>query len=112
MLRRPVEYALVPKAFVLDATDPERQPDYLKPRKATPYFGYGYQTWLYPYRTRTFQARGLFGQELIVQPESKLVVVIISALQTADVPGNIAVERNSFLGSVLTLLGGRADLYR
>ena len=103
---------LVPREFVLDATDPERQPDYLKPRKATPYFGYGYQTWLYPYRTRTFQARGLFGQELIVQPESQVVVVITSALKTADVPGNISTERNTFLGSVLTLLGGKADVYR
>lgn len=103
---------LVPREFVLDATDPQRQPDYLLPRKATPYFGYGYQAWLYPYRTRTFQARGLFGQELIVQPESKIVVVITSALKTADVPGNIMVERNSFLGAVLTSLGGRADLYR
>lgn len=103
---------LIPKDFVLDATDSERQPDYLKPRKATPYFGYGYQTWLYPYRTRTFQARGLFGQELIVQPESKIVVVMTAALKTADTPGNISVERNTFLGSLLTVLGGRADLYR
>lgn len=104
--------ALVPKDFVLDATDSERQPDYLKPRRATPYFGYGYQTWLYPYRTRTFQARGLFGQELIVQPETGVVVVITSALKTADTPGSISTERNTFLGALLTTLGGKADLYR
>lgn len=103
---------LVPREFVLDATDPQRQPPHLQPRKATPYFGYGYQTWLYPYRTRTFQARGLFGQELIVQPESKFVMVITSALQTAEVPADIMVERNSFLGAVLTHLGGKADFYR
>lgn len=103
---------LVPREFLLDATDPERQPAYLKPRKATPYFGYGYQTWLYPYRTRTFQARGLFGQELIVQPDSKVVVVITSALQGADTPASISTERNTFLGALLTTLGGKADLYR
>ncbi len=103
---------LVPREFLLDATDTARQPEYLRPRKATPYFGYGYQTWLYPYRTRTFEARGLFGQQLIVQPESGFVMVITSALQTADMPGDLMVERNTFLGSVLTQLGGKADMYR
>jgi CubicO group peptidase (beta-lactamase class C family) len=103
---------VIPREFLLDGTDPERQPDYLKPRRATPYFGYGYQTWLYPYRTRTFQARGLFGQELIVQPASRIVIVITSAMRTGDTPGDVAVERNSFVGAVLTALGGKADMYR
>jgi len=103
---------IVPREFLLDATERERQPEYLKPRRATGYFGYGYQVWLYPFSTRTFQARGLFGQELIVQPSSRVVVVITSALQTPDMPSDIMVERNTFLGSVLTALGGKADVYR
>jgi CubicO group peptidase (beta-lactamase class C family) len=103
---------IVPREFLLDATDPARQPDYLKPRKATQFFGYGYQTWLYPFRTRTFQARGLFGQEIIVQPSSRIVVVITSALRTPDVPSDIFVERNYFVGAVLKALGGHADVYR
>ena len=103
---------IVPREFLLEATDAERQPDYLKPRKATQFFGYGYQTWLYPYRTRTFQARGLFGQEIIVQPSSGIVVVITSALRTPDVPSDIFVERNFFVGAVLKALGGQADVYR
>lgn len=103
---------LIPRDFVLDATDPARQPPHLQPRQATPYFGYGYQTWLYPFRTRTFQARGLFGQELIVQPDSKVVIVITSALQQGDMPGPTMVERNSFVGAVLTKLGGKADVIR
>ena len=86
---------VVPREFLLDATDAARQPEYLKPRRATPFFGYGYQIWLYPYRTRTFQARGLFGQELIVQPSSRIVVVMTSALRTPDTPSEIFVERNS-----------------
>ena len=49
---------VVPREFLLDATDAARQPEYLKPRRATPFFGYGYHVWLYPFRTRTFQARG------------------------------------------------------
>lgn len=103
---------IIPREFLLDATDPARQPEHLKPRKATQFFGYGYQTWLYPYRTRTFQARGLFGQEIIVQPSSRIVVVITSALRTPDVPNDIFVERNFFVGAVLKALGGQADVYR
>ncbi|MBE7367340.1 serine hydrolase domain-containing protein [Ramlibacter pallidus] len=103
---------VLPREFLLDATDPARQPAHLQPRKATPYFGYGYQAWLYPYRTRTFGMRGLFGQELIVQPDSRFVMVITSALQSADQPAHIAVERNTLLGALLTTLGGKADLYR
>ena len=103
---------LVPKDFVLDATDPGRQPEHMKPRKATPFFGYGYQTWLYPYRTRTFQARGLFGQEIIVQPSSKIVVVITSALRAPETTNEIFVERNWFVGQILQALGGSADVYR
>lgn len=103
---------IIPKEFLLDATDAVRQPDYLKPRKATQFFGYGYQTWLYPYRTRTFQARGLFGQEIIVQPSSKVVVVITSALRAPETTNEIFVERNWFVGQVLQSLGGYADVYR
>jgi CubicO group peptidase (beta-lactamase class C family) len=103
---------VVPREFLLDATDAARQPEYLKPRRATPFFGYGYHIWLYPYRTRTFQARGLFGQELIVQPSARIVVVMTSALRMPDTPTEIFVERNSFVGSILKALGGHADVYR
>lgn len=104
--------SIVPREYLLDATDATRQPDYLKPRRATPFFGYGYQTWIYPFQTRTFQARGLFGQEIIVQPSSKVVIVITSALKTGDIPSEIFVERNYFTGAVLKALGGRADVYQ
>ena len=104
--------AVVPREFLLDATDAERQPDHLKPRRASQFFGYGYQAWIYPFRTRTFQARGLFGQELIVQPASKAVIVIVSANASADTPNDVFVERNYFVGAVLKALGGRADVYR
>ena len=103
---------IVPKEYLLDATDATRFPDYLKPRRASQFFGYGYQAWIYPFRTRTFQARGLFGQELIVQPDSRVVIVITSALATGDTPNDTRIERNWFVGAVLQALGGKADLYR
>ncbi len=103
---------IVPSRFMREATDATLQPAHLQPRRATGFFGYGYQTWLYPYRTRTFQARGLFGQEIIVQPSSGIVIVITSALRTPDTPNDIFVERNFFVGAVLKSLGGSADVYR
>jgi hypothetical protein len=57
-------------------------------------------------------ARGLFGQELIVQPSSRIVVVMTSALRTPDTPSEIFVERNYFVGSILKALGWQADVYR
>jgi CubicO group peptidase (beta-lactamase class C family) len=103
---------IVPKQFMLEATDASLQPEYLKPRKASQFFGYGYQTWLYPYRARTFQARGLFGQEIIVQPDSKIVVVMTSVSKTPDTTSAVFVERNYFVGAVLKALGGSAEVYR
>ena len=102
---------VVPRTFMREATDPSAQPEHLKPRRATPFFGYGYQTWLYPYRTRTFQARGLYGQEIIVQPSSGVVVVLTSVLQTPHVTREIFAERNYFVGAVLKALGGQADVH-
>ncbi|QJR14283.1 serine hydrolase domain-containing protein [Usitatibacter palustris] len=103
---------VIPRDFLLDATDATRQPDHLKPRRATQFFGYGYQTWIYPYTTRTFQARGLFGQEIIVQPESRIVVVMTSVSRTPETVSEVFVERNYFVGAVLKALGGKADMYR
>ena len=103
---------VIPKEFLLDATDATRQPDYLRPRRATQFFGYGYQTWIYPFSTRTFQARGLFGQEIIVQPESRTVVVMTSVSRTPDTASDVFVERNYFVGAILKALGGKADVYR
>ncbi|MGH6753959.1 MAG: serine hydrolase domain-containing protein, partial [Bradyrhizobium sp.] len=37
---------IVPKDYLLDATDWHRQPAAFAPGTATPYFGYGYQFWL------------------------------------------------------------------
>jgi hypothetical protein len=36
----------------------------------------------------------------------------MSALKTADVPGDIFVERNYFSGAVIKVLGGTADVCR
>lgn len=66
---------IIPREFLLDATDPMRQPAAFRPRVATPFMGYGYQTWLLPYKTRTFALQGIHGQTVYVQPASKIVMV-------------------------------------
>ncbi len=69
----PVE--IIPREYVLDATDVSRQPMGFKPRVATPYFGYGYQVWLQPNKTRTFALQGIHGQSILIQPAHQIVIV-------------------------------------
>ena len=65
---------VLPADFVREATS--AKPDsYLAPRKATPFFGYGYQTWIVPAQRRMFALRGTHGQAIFVDPLSKLVLV-------------------------------------
>jgi CubicO group peptidase (beta-lactamase class C family) len=66
---------VVPKAFLLDATDAQRQPAAFRPRQATPFFGYGYQFWLLPGPQRAFTLQGIHGQMIYVWPAGNLVMV-------------------------------------
>lgn len=102
---------IIPREFLLDATDPQRQPAAFRPRVATPFMGYGYQTWLLPYKTRTFALQGIHGQTVYVQPASRIVMV-----QTAvhDAPSGRQDPRPyQFRGAlwegVLKSLGGFVD---
>jgi CubicO group peptidase (beta-lactamase class C family) len=76
---------IIPKDYLLDATDWHRQPDAFAPRKATPYFGYGYQFWLFPGEKRRFALLGVYGQSIFVDPELKLVMVVTAAAKNANV---------------------------
>ncbi len=78
------EAQVVPRDYLLDATDPARQPAAFRPRTATPYFGYGYQFWLLPMRERTFAMQGVYGQGLYVQPSSGVVMVLTSVWEMAS----------------------------
>ena len=76
---------IVPKDYLLEATDWRRQPDAFGPQKATPFFGYGYQFWLFPGEKRRFALLGVYGQSVFVDPELKLVMVITAAAKNASV---------------------------
>lgn len=99
---------LIPLDYLLEATDPQRQPTAFKPRKATPFFGYGYQFWLQPLRQRTFAMQGIHGQTIYVQPASGLVLVLTSVWESASGRQNPQPyeEREALWRGVLQSLGG------
>jgi CubicO group peptidase (beta-lactamase class C family) len=78
---------IVPKDYLLEATDWHRQPDAFRPLQATPYFGYGYQFWPFPGEKRRFALLGVYGQAIFVDPELKLVMVTTAVTKNANVVG-------------------------
>ena len=97
---------IIPKEFLLDATSPERVPNLFKPGKATPYFGYGYQTWLFPGVKRRFALVGVFGQSIFVDPELKLVMVHTGVNATAGASGtSLARERDALWRALVVHYG-------
>jgi len=63
---------IIPATWVLDATSVRLD---VWPGTATPTEGYGYQTWILPGERRMFMLRGVYGQRIFVDPQSKLVMV-------------------------------------
>ena len=66
---------IIPAQWMIDATTVRPSDDYLLPGKAMRGFGYGYLLWLLPGDRRQFALVGDWGQRIIVDPPSKLVMV-------------------------------------
>jgi len=67
-------HQIIPRQFLLDATTaPPDSP--FAPRRATAYYGYGYQLWLFPGPRRQFAFLGIHGQSIYVDPAAHLVMV-------------------------------------
>ena len=98
---------IVPKEYLLEATDWRRQPEAFAPRQATPFFGYGYQFWLFPGEKRRFALLGVYGQSIFVDPELKLVLVLTAAAKNAEVGKEpLGRERDAFWRGVVESFGG------
>jgi CubicO group peptidase (beta-lactamase class C family) len=99
---------VLPRDYLLDATDPARQPSAFRPRSATPGMGYGYQTWLLPLKERTFALQGIHGQHIFVQPRSGIVMVQTSVNDQASgrQDGRPYQYRDALWAGVLRSLGG------
>jgi Beta-lactamase len=74
---------IIPAQWMIDATTLRPQDAYLAPGKAYPDFGYGYLLWLLPGKRRQFALFGDWGQRIIVDPTSKLILVQ-TALEAID----------------------------
>ncbi len=98
----PAGKQIIPREFLLDATDWKRAPEQFRPGKATPYLGYGYQFWTFPGERRRFAMLGVYGQSVFIDPEQKLVMVQVGVNATAEAGDNsLARERNAFWRGVV-----------
>jgi CubicO group peptidase (beta-lactamase class C family) len=74
---------IIPEAWLRAATTVPADSWHRKPYAATPYFGYGYQTWIFPGERRMFALLGVHGQAIFVDPSSRLVMVHTAVRQQA-----------------------------
>jgi CubicO group peptidase (beta-lactamase class C family) len=95
---------LIPRQWVLDATTVRPGDQYLAPRVATPYFGYGYQVWILPGEQRRFALLGIRGQIILVDPASKIVMVHTAVRQKPSEPAAFR-ETLALWSAVLQQLG-------
>jgi CubicO group peptidase (beta-lactamase class C family) len=70
---------IVPGHWVRAATRADPARPHLWPGTATRFYGYGYQTWIFPRADRSFALLGVYGQSIYVDPEAKLVMVHLAA---------------------------------
>ena len=97
---------IIPKDYLLEATDWHRQPEAFRPQRATQFFGYGYQFWTFPGEKRRFALLGVYGQSIFVDPELKLVMVITAAAKNASVgKESFARERSALWRGVVAKYG-------
>lgn len=94
---------VVPKDYLLEATDWHRHPEAFAPRRATRFFGYGYQFWTFPGEKRRFALLGVYGQSIFIDPELKLVMVVTAAARNASVGKEpFAAERSAVWRGVIS----------
>jgi CubicO group peptidase (beta-lactamase class C family) len=93
---------LIPAAWLMEATTVRADQAHLRPLTATPFFGYGYQTWIFPGERRMFALLGVRGQSIFVDPQSKLVMVHTAVRKTE---GGGAAARRESVGLWFALVG-------
>jgi CubicO group peptidase (beta-lactamase class C family) len=80
---------IIPAQWMLDTTTTRPSDAYLAPGRTTPIsFGYGYLMWLLPGTRRQFTPIGFYGQRILVDPSSKLVMAQ-TALDNNDEIGRL-----------------------
>ncbi len=77
---------LIPQPWLLDASSVKDTDAQLMPEKASRFFGYGYQMWIFPERRRMFALLGANGQRIFVDPLSKLILVQTAVMEKSMDP--------------------------
>lgn len=77
---------LIPRAWIEEATRVPPDHAHLQPGTARPFFGYGYQVWIFPGERRMFALFGVRGQALFIDPASRLVMVHTAVRKQARDP--------------------------
>jgi CubicO group peptidase (beta-lactamase class C family) len=99
---------IIPRDFLIEATDYNRHPHAFHPRQATPYFGYGYKFWLFPATQRRFALLGVYGQSIFVDPGKRLALIITAAQKEATSGGDqFGAERDALWRSIVARHGGQ-----
>jgi CubicO group peptidase (beta-lactamase class C family) len=102
----PARKQIIPRDYLIEATDWQRAPQAFQPKTATPYFGYNYQFWTFPTQKRRFAMLGVYGQMIFIDPELKLVMVQTAANATAKAGGTtLGKESDSFWRGVVRHYG-------
>jgi CubicO group peptidase (beta-lactamase class C family) len=97
---------IIPRDYLLEATDFHRHPPAFAPRAATPYYGYGYQFWTYPGESRRFALLGVFGQSIFVDPQLRLALIITAAQRDpVSIGDGYGAERNALWRSIVERYG-------
>lgn len=97
---------IIPRDYLIEATDFRRQPAAFAPGMATPYYGYAYQFWTYPGTSRRFALLGVFGQSIFVDPQLRLALVITAVQRDATSTGDgFGAERNALWRSLVEHYG-------
>src|SRR4030095_1946475 len=76
---------IIPRDYLLEATDWHRHPAAFAPKVSPPANGYGYHFWTMRGDKRRFVMRGVYGQSIYVAPELKLVLVHTAVASTASI---------------------------
>lgn len=102
----PEHRQIIPRDYLLDATDWHRAPDTFRPLKATPYYGYSYLFWTFPSEKRRFAMLGVYGQMIFIDPQLKLVMVQTAANATAKAgQTTLAKDADAFWRGVVNYYG-------
>jgi CubicO group peptidase (beta-lactamase class C family) len=86
---------IIPRDFLLEATDHRRHPSAFAPGSATPYYGYGYKFWIFPGATRRFGLFGAHGQGIFVDPGLRLALVITAVERSPTSDDGYGAERDA-----------------